>query len=375
MSCALRSSIICAKVMGRSQYSCRLRHFNKNCSIINLSDHRHPNNLPIISAVILIAYRSISSTSKEKTEEIFDKAVRFLQAKQSEKTGRSVSNEDKLVIYGLFKQATHGPSSSSETGRPGMFDMIGRAKFDAWSACDGLSRHDCMEKYINKIQDILHVSRQEIENFNTTASTPTAVKPAAKEDGSRELSLKDIFYPRNHGEGSYQQLSLPTILTSIDDKGVAMMTLNRPNRGNAFNFPMWKDYRAAFQAIQQDSTCRVVVLTGAPGSQAFSTGMDLDVFAELPQLMSKEPCEGRRREALGHFIQYLQDAVSEPERSPVPVIAKIAGHCIGGALDVITACDLRYCTNDSSFSIKETDLAMVSPLAPLHTTSKSNSLI
>ena len=75
--------------------------------------------------------------------------------------------------------------------------------------------------------------------------------------------------------------------------------------------------------------------------------------------MLKERCEGRRREALGHLIAFLQAQISSPEKCPVPVIAAISGHCIGGALDLVTACDIRYCTADTNFSIKETDLAMV----------------
>ena len=52
----------------------------------------------------------------------------------------------------------------------------------------------------------------------------------------------------------------------------------------------------------------------------FSTGMDLSVFASMEGLASKETCEGRKREALGNIIQYLQDAISAPENCKVPVI-------------------------------------------------------
>jgi enoyl-CoA hydratase/carnithine racemase len=77
------------------------------------------------------------------------------------------------------------------------------------------------------------------------------------------------------------------------------------------------------------------------------------------ELFSLEKCEGRRREGLIRFISYLQGIFNFPEKISIPVIASITGHCIGGALDLITACDLRYCTKDASFCIKETDLAIV----------------
>lgn len=60
-----------------------------------------------------------------------------------------------------------------------------------------------------------------------------------------------------------------------------------------------------------------------------------------------------------NFIQFLQDSISAPENCSVPVIAAVHGNCIGGAVDLITSCDLRYCTKDAVFCVKETDLAIV----------------
>ena len=111
------------------------------------------------------------------------------------------------------------------------------------------------------------------------------------------------------------------------------------------------------------SAVRVVILTG--NEKSFSTGMDLGVFQDMDALAKKETCPGRVRESLVHIIQWLQDAISGPEKCVVPVIAAISGHCIGGAVDLATACDLRYCTDDATFSIKETDLAMVADIGTL----------
>lgn len=65
------------------------------------------------------------------------------------------------------------------------------------------------------------------------------------------------------------------------------------------------------------------------------------------------------------MLQFLQDCVSAPERCKVPVIAAVHGHCIGGAVDLISACDLRLCSKDASFCIKETDLGMVADIGTL----------
>ena len=118
-----------------------------------------------------------------------------------------------------------------------------------------------------------------------------------------------------------------------------------------------------FTAAGKDQAVKVVVFTGSEA--AFSTGMDLGVFQDMDTLAKSDPCVGRQREALAHIIQYLQDAISGPETCPVPVIAAINGACIGGAVDLITACDLRYCTDDAVFCIKETDLGIVADIGTL----------
>ena len=86
--------------------------------------------------------------------------------------------------------------------------------------------------------------------------------------------------------------------------------------------------------------------------------MDLEVFGSFQSVVMSENCEGRKREAISNFIEFLQDAISRPETCHIPVIAQVTGNCIGGAVDLISACDMVYCTDDASFCIKETDLAM-----------------
>ena len=121
---------------------------------------------------------------------------------------------------------------------------------------------------------------------------------------------------------------------------------------------LWEEFRQIFEAIEGEPDAKCVILSGAGGN--FCTGMDLTVFTDMNAVGMKETCEGRRREGTMKFIQYLQDVTSSPERCSVPVIAAVTGHCIGGAIDIITACDLRYCTKDASFCVKEIDLAIVS---------------
>jgi enoyl-CoA hydratase len=73
----------------------------------------------------------------------------------------------------------------------------------------------------------------------------------------------------------------------------------------------------------------------------------------------------RSREALRRLILDLQDCLSSLERCAKPVIAAIQGACVGGALDLVTCCDLRYASADATFSIKEIDIGMVADVGTL----------
>ena len=157
--------------------------------------------------------------------------------------------------------------------------------------------------------------------------------------------------------------SLDTISLDIDAAGVVQMQLNRPKVMNAFNMPMWDELREAFAMVDRDANARCVVLSGA--GNAFSAGMDLSVFGEMQATFQGEKCAARAREHLFDLIKWYQDAISAPERCRVPVLAAVHGACVGGAVDLVTACDLRYSTEDAFFSVKEVDLAIVADIGTL----------
>ncbi|PKI35827.1 acyl-CoA-binding protein-like [Punica granatum] len=73
-------------------------------------------------------------------------------AKKAMTLPENTSNENKLILYGLYKQATVGPVNTS---RPGMFNMRDRAKWDAWKAVEGKSKEEAMGDYITKVKQLL----------------------------------------------------------------------------------------------------------------------------------------------------------------------------------------------------------------------------
>ena len=79
----------------------------------------------------------------------------------------------------------------------------------------------------------------------------------------------------------------------------------------------------------------------------------------------RDDCDGRSREKLRRIILDLQDTLTSIERCRKPVLAAIQGPCIGGGVDLVAACDMRYCSANAYFSVKEIDVGMTADLGTL----------
>ncbi|GJM31416.1 MAG: enoyl-CoA hydratase [Saprospiraceae bacterium] len=143
---------------------------------------------------------------------------------------------------------------------------------------------------------------------------------------------------------------------------IAQVSFNRPEKANALHMPAWEEMRTIFNSLDEDPEVRVIVLTGE--GKHFCSGIDLTTLMDL-QRFSGISCEGRKREALRKFIINIQDTVTAIERCRKPVLAAMHKACIGGGVDIVTACDMRYCTSDTYFSIKEIDLGLVADVGTL----------
>ena len=155
--------------------------------------------------------------------------------------------------------------------------------------------------------------------------------------------------------------SLSTLSLSLD-QGIAEIRLNRPDKSNAMNDAMWQEIRQAADWVDATPEVRVAILSGE--GRNFCAGIDLAMLGGIQQRIA-HPDGARSREMLRRLILDLQDCLSSIERCRKPVLAAIQGACVGGALDLVTCCDMRYAASDAVFSVKEIDLAMVADVGTL----------
>ncbi|HAD08426.1 MAG TPA: crotonase/enoyl-CoA hydratase family protein [Porticoccaceae bacterium] len=142
---------------------------------------------------------------------------------------------------------------------------------------------------------------------------------------------------------------------------IAHIQLNRPNAANAMNRAMWQELGEAMTWASETPEVRAVVLSGK--GKHFCAGIDLGMLDEL--IDDSITCEGRKREALRREILWLQTQLTTIANCRKPVLAAVHGACVGAGVDMISACDMRYCTEDAVFSIKEIDIGIVADVGTL----------
>ncbi|KAI9802532.1 MAG: hypothetical protein M1833_001604 [Piccolia ochrophora] len=146
---------------------------------------------------------------------------------------------------------------------------------------------------------------------------------------------------------------------------VAHVEINRPTKMNAFFEPMWLELRALFDTLSTDPSVRAVLLTGA-GPRAFTTGLDVQAASQDGPLASSGSKDAARTAtALRRHISQFQDCISSVERCEKPVICILHGYSFGLAIDLSTCADIRLCTNDTQFAVKEVDIGLAADIGTL----------
>lgn len=145
--------------------------------------------------------------------------------------------------------------------------------------------------------------------------------------------------------------------------GVAEVAMTATGKGNRMGPDYWSQLPSLFERLGADEAVRAVVLKS--NAEHFTYGLDLAAMAaELSELMAPDSRALARQRFLDTVkrMQHTHDAVAACRK---PVIAAIQGWCIGGGVDLITACDVRLAAESAKFSVREVKLAIVPDVGTL----------
>ena len=145
------------------------------------------------------------------------------------------------------------------------------------------------------------------------------------------------------------------------DAGVAHLQLNRPERLNTMDPRFFPTLRDAVRALNDAGEARVLVISST--GKHFCAGMALDVFGGDDAFLVTH--DSRARLNFQETLRKLIDCFSALDEARFPVICAVQGGCIGGALDLATACDIRLCTADAFFTVQEIHIGMMADLGVL----------
>ena len=176
-------------------------------------------------------------------------------------------------------------------------------------------------------------------------------------------------------QGNFDNMSKKFKEIRIEKRGhIAEVILARPKKLNAMAPEFFTEIGEAFREIDADKDIRVALLWAE--GRMFTAGLDLKSGAGLlmPDSDQKDgdkgngvaqPSEAKANQRLYRTIRDIQDCFTAIEQCNKPVIAAVHGKCVGGGVDLITACDIRLCTEDAQFAIFETKIAIVADVGTL----------
>ncbi|GFT27130.1 enoyl-CoA delta isomerase 2, mitochondrial [Nephila pilipes] len=244
---------------------------------------KHSTRLPLFWGTT----RTMSSNST--FEEACKKAKLFKQ---------DPGNDVKLNLYALFKQATEG---SCKQPKPSLFDLVGKAKWDAWNSLGAMSQDDAKKKYASLV-DELYLTEE----------------PQDKTVLSAE-------------EGKYEGLIYSA------GKDVIEITLNRPNKKNAITTQMYTDIISALKEAS-NSEAAVTVLTGK--GDYYSSGNDLSNFGSV---------QGDLETAAKNAAELLRGFVAAFIDFPKILVAAVNGPAVGIPVTLLGLCDVVYASDKATF--------------------------
>ncbi|MBM3387552.1 MAG: enoyl-CoA hydratase [Betaproteobacteria bacterium] len=155
-------------------------------------------------------------------------------------------------------------------------------------------------------------------------------------------------------------MNKPNCFSLSTDNHVAHLVLKRPEAMNTMHPTFWRELHEILTSLHTQGTARALVVSST--GKHFSAGMDLQTFGGAIA-MDDQSAEGRA--AIFDLLTDMQHTFTLFEQLRMPVIFAIQGGCIGGAVDMVTAGCLRYCTSDAFFCVQEINIGMVADVGTL----------
>jgi enoyl-CoA hydratase len=155
---------------------------------------------------------------------------------------------------------------------------------------------------------------------------------------------------------------LESLTVEVKDN-VAQVTLIGPGKGNAMGPEFWAEMPVVFAELDADPEVRAIVLTGSGNNFCFGLNL-LTMGNTLSDTMANEVSAKPRTDFHTH-LKHLQHSISAVADCRTPTIASIHGWCIGGGVDLVTACDIRICSSEAYFTIQEINVGIVADVGTL----------
>ena len=141
---------------------------------------------------------------------------------------------------------------------------------------------------------------------------------------------------------------------------VGHLILNQPEQYNRMPPAFWEEFPRAIREMDASGGVRALIVSST--GKHFTAGMDVSVFTDARKI---ELDRGRAGELGRRRLGALQAVFSQLENLRMPVLAAVQGGCIGGGVDLVAACDMRYCTSDAFFCIQEINIGLAADVGTL----------
>jgi enoyl-CoA hydratase len=148
---------------------------------------------------------------------------------------------------------------------------------------------------------------------------------------------------------------------AIDDR-IAHVVMNRPEKRNSMIPDFWEELPRIIHDLDDNARARAIVISST--GPHFSAGLDISAFsaaaADGAGAGGADQRRARRQRGAAFYsnVSRMQESFSALEKCRIPILAAIQGGCIGGAVDLVTACDMRYATEDAFLTIFETNIGL-----------------